>query len=88
MIEPKLQYDETTERALALARSGGDGLAEARRALEAQLRADPESYGPLDAEVEVLQLLREPDLALRLLEEYIRFFPGNTDASARLAWLK
>ncbi|MCC6546487.1 hypothetical protein IT570_04900 [Candidatus Sumerlaeota bacterium] len=88
MKEPELTHNEVTRQALDLARAGGDGPAQARKLLEDQLRADPESFPPLDAEVEVLQSMHEPELAARLLEEYIRFYPENTNASARLAWLR
>jgi tetratricopeptide (TPR) repeat protein len=86
-MTPSSPIEQLINHALTLARSGRAGIAEARRLLEEQLRADPESYPALDAEVEVLVMAGDSALALRLLEEYIRYFPANSDASARLAWL-
>jgi len=86
MIAPLPAWAADVEQARLLALRP-EGLPEARRLLESQLRAHPEAWEPLEAEVEVLVRLREDRLAERLLDEYIRCFPGHSNASARLAWV-
>jgi tetratricopeptide (TPR) repeat protein len=63
-------------------------LIEARRAVEVVLRANPEAFEPLDAEVQILHALGEDNLAERLLDEYLLYAPDSSMASARLAWLR
>lgn len=72
---------------LARARHGAGDLAGARTLLEQAIRDNPDDYAPLDLEVEVLVEQGEIDLARRLLDEYIRYYPENADASARLGWV-
>jgi predicted Zn-dependent protease len=66
---------------------GDAGLADARQILEAEIRRDTTNYAPLDLEAEVLVRQREAPLAIRLLEEYIRYYRENTAAAVRLAWV-
>lgn len=58
-----------------------------RQMAEKELRADPTRFEPLDLESEVLVFQGEANLARRLLEEYVRYYPDRADASARLAWV-
>ena len=82
-----------------VARTCADALAEARRLrqqgdiataraiVEAELRRDSSLFEPLDLEAELLVEQRNAPLALRLLEEYQRFYPDDGRVSARIAWV-
>lgn len=74
-------------RARELALGDKAAVAEARRLAEAEIRRDPTSYAALDLEAELLASQREWSLAQRLLDEYIQYYPENSDAAARLAWI-
>lgn len=67
--------------------SGEQWRGEARRLAEEELRRDSSNYEALELEVEILAASREHSLASRLLEEYIRYYPSDSRASARLAWV-
>src|SRR5690606_17433728 len=54
---------------------------------EAELRADPDRYETLDLEAQALVRAGEAELALRLLDEYLRVYPECGEAAARLAWV-
>ncbi len=88
MTNPETSRIETlVNKARKLARQGEDGVAEARRLLEQEIRSEPNEYLPLDAEVEILVRNQDADLARQLLEEFLRWHPNTADASARLSWL-
>ncbi|MBI1291293.1 hypothetical protein GC173_08625 [bacterium] len=63
-------------------------ILQARQAVEKLLRANPEDFEPLDAEVQILHALGEDSLAERLLDEYLLYEPTSSRASVRLAWLR
>ncbi len=71
----------------AALKAGRTELVSVREKLEEEIRHNPDNYKALDFEVQVLVRLDEEKLAQKLLEEYIRYFPENGEASSRLAWL-
>lgn len=70
-----------------LMEQGDAEMLEARRLLEQRLREAPDEYEPLDLEAQILVRMNEAELALRLLEEYTRYYPHNDRARARMAWV-
>lgn len=86
-MTPESEAQSALERAREILADERGDVTEARRILEAELRADPDRYETLDLEAQALVRAGEAELALRLIDEYLRVYPECGEAAARLAWV-
>lgn len=86
-MTPQPETNSAVERARQILADPQGDVAGARRLLEAEIRADPDRYETLDLEAQALVRCGESELALRLIDEYLRVYPECGEAAARLAWV-